>query len=329
MRLALTVWLMLWLMPFNVPIAATMQDDTLRDSFSGLMAFFAVARERSFTRAAARLDLSQSAVSHAVRSLEKKLGVRLLSRSARSVVPTEAGEQLLRTVAPQFDEIDAELSALSELRDSPAGTVRITASDHAVRTVLVPKLKSFLPKYPDIKVELFSDSGFVDIAAERFDAGVRLGEAVAQDMIAVRISSDIRYTVVATRRHFSRRAIPQTPRDLMHHNCINLRLMTHGGLWAWEFEKGGRQLNVRVDGQLTYNNVFDCLDAAVAGLGVAYVPEELAQPYVHTGHLVPALEDWRPRWSGFHLYYPSRRQPSGAMALLIDALRHVEPHSDS
>ncbi len=300
----------------------TMQDNTLRASFSGLIAFIAVAREKSFTRAAAKLGLSQSAVSHAVRSLEQHLSVRLLARSSRSVSPTEAGERLLRTVAPQFEEIDAELAAVSELRDSATGSIRITASDHAIRTVLSPKLKTFLPKYPGIKVELFGDSGFADIAADRFDAGVRLGEAVAQDMIAVRISPDIRFTVVATKRYFAHRAMPRKPDDLMHHNCINLRLATYGGLWAWEFEKGGRQINVRVDGQLTYNNIFDCLDAAVAGLGVAYVPAELAQPFVRAKHLVPVLEEWCPLWSGFHLYYPSRRQPSGAMALLISALRH-------
>jgi len=299
-----------------------MQDNLLRNSFSGLMAFFAVARERSFTRAAARLGLSQTAVSHAVRSLEKNLGVRLLVRSSRTVVPTEAGERLLLTVAPHFEEIDAGLSALSELRDKPAGTIRITAPDHAIRTILAPRLKAFLPRYPEIKVELFADNGFVDLATERFDAGVRLGESLAQDMIAVRIGPAVQFAVVATKRHFSRRAMPQTPADLMHYNCIKLRLMTHGGLWAWEFEKAGRQMNVHVDGQLTYNNVFDCLDAAVAGLGVAYVPAELAEPYVRAGHLVPALQDWCPRWSGFHLYYPSRRQPSGAMALLVAALRY-------
>ncbi|KAF1018814.1 MAG: HTH-type transcriptional regulator PgrR [Paracidovorax wautersii] len=299
-----------------------MQDKLLRESFSGLTAFFAVARERSFTRAAARLGLSQTALSHAVRGLEKKLGVQLLTRNSRSVMPTDAGERLLATVVPQFEEIDAEIQALSELRDSPTGTIRITASDHAIRMVLSPKLKKFLPKYPGIKVELFTDNGLVDLAAGQYDAGVRLGEQVAQDMIAVRISPDVRFTAVATKRYFANRAIPKTPEDMIQHNCINLRLATHGGLWAWEFEKGGRQVNVRVDGQLTYNSIFDCLDAAVAGLGLAYVPADMAHPYVRAGHLVPVLDDWVPPWSGLHLYYPSRRQPSGAMALLIAALRH-------
>ena len=298
-----------------------MQKDILRDSFAGLTAFIAVARERSFTRAGARLGLSQTAVSHAVRGLEKSLGVQLLVRNSRGVVPTEAGERLLSTVVPQLAEIDAELAALAELRESPTGTIRITASDHAIREVLGPKLRTFLPKYPGIRVELSADNAFTDIAAADFDAGVRLGESVAQDMIAVRISPDIRFAVVATKRHFTPRGLPRTPEDLMQHNCINLRLPTYGGLWAWEFDNGRRQVNVRVEGQLTYNSIYDCFDAAVAGLGVAYVPQELAAPYVKTGHLISVLSDWAPLWSGFHLYYPSRRQSSGAMALLVAALR--------
>ena len=298
-----------------------MQDDLLRNSFGGLTAFFAVARARSFTRAAARLGLSQTAVSHAVRSLEKTLGIRLLARNSRAVVPTEAGEHLLLTVAPRLEEIDAGLLEVSELRDKPAGSIRITAPEDALRLLLVPKLKKFLARYPDIKLELFLDNGYVDLAAEQFDAGVRLGESVAQDMIAVRIGPPVQFTVVATKRYFATRPRPQKPADLVAHNCINVRQMTHLALWAWEFEKGGRQVNVRVDGQLTYNSLFDCLASAVAGLGVAYVPTELAEPYVRAGHLVPVLQDWCPLWSGFHLYYPSRRQPSGAMAMLIAALR--------
>lgn len=304
-----------------------MRDDILRESFSGLVAFVAVARERNFTRAAARLGLSQSAVSHAVRALEARLGARLLARNSRTVSPTEAGERLLATVAPQLEEIDAEMAALAELRDSPAGTIRITTSDHQIRTVLAPRLKKFLPQYPGIKVELFADNGLVDLAAEQFDAGVRLGERVAQDMIAVRIGPDIRFSVVASKRYFASHPLPAQPDDLMQHNCINLRLPTYGGLWAWEFEKAGRQLNIRVDGQLTFNSIYDCLDAAMAGLGVAYVPEDMALPYIRTGHLVCVLEDWCPYWSGYHLYYPSRRQPSGAMALLIAALRY-EPEAN-
>lgn len=303
-------------------VTEAMQDDILKQSFGGLMAFIAVAREKSFTRAAAHLGLSQSAVSHAVSSLERSLGTRLLARNSRSVSPTEAGVRLLETVTPRFEEIDAELQALSELRESPTGTIRITASDHPIRSVISPKLKKFLPKYPGIKVELFADNGLIDIAADRFDAGVRLGEAVAQDMIAVRIGPDTRFTAVATKRYFANRPEPEKPEDLMQHNCINLRLPTHGGLWPWEFEKDGRQVNVRVDGQLIYNSIYDCLDAAVAGLGLAYVPEDIAEPYVTAKHLIPVLKEWCPLWTGLHLYYPSRRQPSGAMALLIAALRH-------
>lgn len=298
-----------------------MEHKTLRDAFAGLTVFFAVARERSFTKAAARLGLSQTAVSHAVRTLEARLGSQLLSRNTRTVTPTEAGEQLLQTVAPQMEQIDAELEALNDLRDSPTGTLRITASDHAVHTVLMGKLKRFLPKYPGIKVEVFTDNGLVDIVAERFDAGVRLGESLDQDMIAVRIGPDARFAAVATRSYLSRHPAPEQPEDLMHHNCINIRLPTHGNLWPWEFEKDGRRLNIRVDGQLIFNTTFDCLDAAIAGLGVAYLPEELAEPYLRSGHLVRLLDDWCPMWPGLHLYYPSRRQPTGAMSLLIAALR--------
>lgn len=299
-----------------------MYENILRDAFAGLKVFFTVARERSFTRAAAHLGVSQTAVSHAVTALEKTLGVRLLIRNSRQVVPTQAGERLLLNVAPRFAEIDAELAALSDLRDSPTGTIRITASDHTIRSVLAPKLKKFLPTYPGIKVELFADNGLTDIAAARFDAGVRLGEAVPQDMIAVRIGPDLRFAAVATRRYFADRPIPQTPEELQQHNCINLRLPTYGGLWAWEFAKDGREVNIRVDGQLVFNSIYDCRDAVVAGHGIAYIPEDLAQPYVETGHLVSVLQDWCPSWTGHHLFYSSRRQPSGAMALLIAALRH-------
>ncbi|MFJ4142592.1 LysR family transcriptional regulator [Pseudomonas sp. NPDC089734] len=298
-----------------------MEHSILRGSFTGIIAFIAVAREQSFTRAGARLGISQTAVSHAVRSLEKRLGVQLLVRNSRAVSPTEAGERLLRTVSPELAEIDADLLALTALGESPAGSIRITASDHAIREVLMPRLKSFFPKYPGIKIELSADNTLTDIAAEQFDAGVRLGGTVAQDMIAVRISPDARFAVVATRRYFASQPQPQEPADLLQHNCINIRLPTYGGLWAWEFEREGREVNLRVDGQLTYNSIYDCLDAAVAGLGVAYVPIEMAQPYITSGHLVSVLEDWCPVWPGFYLYYPSRRQPSGAMSLLVSALR--------
>ena len=282
-----------------------------------------MAREGSFTRAAAQLGLSQTAVSHAVRSLEERLGLRLLTRNSRGIAPTAAGEHLLRTIEPQFAEIDASRDAIAELSSSPSGTIRITASDHSIRRVLTPKLRHFLAHYPDIKVELHSDNQLMDLAAGRFDAGVRLGEQVAQDMIAVRVGPDIRFAAVATRPYFAERELPQDPNDLLRHNCINLRLPTHGGLWAWEFEKAGREIAVRVEGQLIYNSIYDCVEAAMAGLGVAYVPEDLVQPYIGTGHLISVLEDWTLPWSGYHLYYPCRRQPSGAMALLIAALRHA------
>ena len=300
-----------------------MEDSTLRDSFGGLTALIAVARAKSFTRAAVQLGVSQSAVSHAVRALEERLGARLLARNSRTVTPTEVGERLLHIVAPRLKEIDAEMSALSDLGGSPRGSIRVTAPDYPSRTILAPKLKEFLPKYPDIKVELSIDNRFVDLVAEQFDAGVRLGEAIAQDMIAVQIGPDVRFTVVGTKRYFATHAVPRTPGDLVHHSCVNLRLMAHGGLWAWEFEKGGRPVNVRVDGQLACNDIYECLAGAVAGLGLAYVPEDLAEPYIKAQHLIPVLTDWCPSWGGFYLYYPSRRQPSGAMALLVSALRHA------
>jgi DNA-binding transcriptional LysR family regulator len=292
-----------------------------RDNFSDLIAFIAVAREGSFTRAAARLGLSQSALSHAIRALETRLQLRLLTRTTRSVSPTEAGERLLQRVAPHFEEIDHELEALLELREKPAGTIRITATDYAIRTVLWPKLATFLPRYPDIKVELVSEYGLADIAEQRFDAGVRFGETVAKDMIAVRVGPDVRFAVVGTPAYFESRTLPKAPPDLTAHTCINLRLPTHGGLWAWEFKRGDHALNVRVDGQLVFNSIFDVFGAAVAGLGLAYVPEEMALPLIEEKKLVRVLVSWCPLWAGYHLYYPSRRQPSRAMALLVDALR--------
>jgi DNA-binding transcriptional LysR family regulator len=293
-----------------------------RGNLDDLLAFLAVARERSFTKAAAKIGISQSALSHTIRELEARLGVRLLTRTTRSVAPTEAGERVIRTVGPRFEEIEAELVAVSELRERPAGTIRITATDYAADTLLWPKLTKFLRAYPDIKVEIIVDYGFTDIVAERFDAGVRSGEQVAKDMIAVRISPDVRIAVVAAPSYFRNRSEPKRPQDLVDHNCINLRLATHGGLYAWEFEKGGRELKVRVEGQLTFNGSFQMLHGALAGFGLAYVPEDLAQPHIAKGHLKRVLEDWCPPYSGYHLYYPSRRQPSAAFALMVDALRH-------
>jgi DNA-binding transcriptional LysR family regulator len=295
-----------------------MQRGTLDD----LAAFAAVGTERSFTKAAVKLGVSQSALSHTIRELEARLGVRLLARTTRSVAPTEAGERLLRIVGPRFDEIGAEIAALSELREKPAGTIRITATEHAVNDIVLPKLAKLLRDYPDIKVEMTIDYGLTDIVTERFDAGVRSGEQVAKDMIAVRIGPDMRMAVVGAPAYFRKRSEPKRPQDLVNHNCINLRLPTLGGLYAWEFEKAGRELKVRVEGQLTFNSTAQMLNAALSGFGLTYVPEGLAQPHVAKGRLKQVLADWCPQFSGYHLWYPSRRQPSAAFALLVEALRH-------
>lgn len=293
-----------------------------RENVSDLLTFLAVARERSFTRAAAKLGVSQSALSHTIRGLEELLGIRLLTRTTRSVSPTEAGERLLQSVGPRFEEIEAELEALSELREKPAGTVRITAGDHVVHSILWPKLTKFLPKYPDIKVEIDINNGLTDIVAQRYDAGVRLGEQVAKDMISVRIAPDVRFAVIGAKSYFAKHSPPETPRDLVAHTCINIRLPTSGGLYAWEFEKDGRELKVRVEGQLVFNSIFQNLNAALAGFGLAYMPENLAQPHLAKGRLMRVLEEWCQPWPGYHLYYPSRRQSSPAFALLVNALRY-------
>lgn len=293
-----------------------------RENLNDLVAFLAVAKERSFTKAAAQLGVSQSALSHTMRRLEERLGLRLLTRTTRSVAPTEAGQRLLRAAEPRLDEIDAELAALSALRDKPSGTIRITAHDHAVRAVLWPALAKLLPDYPDIKVEIIIDYGLTDIVAERYDAGVRSGEMVAKDMIAVRIGPDMRSAVVAAPSYFARRPRPKRPQELTTHTCINLRLPTHGGLYAWEFEKGGRELRVRVEGQLVFNATAPMLDAALAGFGLAYVPEDSVQAHLADGLLVRVLADWCPAYPGYHLYYPSRRQPTPGFALLVNALRY-------
>jgi DNA-binding transcriptional LysR family regulator len=293
-----------------------------RGSLDDLLAFLTVARERSFTKAAAKLGVSQSALSHTIREFEARLGLRLLTRTTRSVSPTEAGERLLQTVGPRLEEIEAELTAVGELREKPAGTIRITATEYATSAVLLPKLAKLLREYPDIKVEIVSDYGLTDIVAERFDAGVRSGEQVAKDMIAVRIAPDMRMAVVGAPSYFHNRSEPKKPQDLVEHNCINLRLPTHGGLYAWEFEKGDHGLRVRVDGQTVFNMTTQMLDAALAGLGLAYVPEGFVLPHIAKGRLKRVLEDWCPPYPGYHLYYPSRRQPSAAFALVVDALRH-------
>jgi DNA-binding transcriptional LysR family regulator len=293
-----------------------------RGNLDDLSAFLIVAREGSFTKAAAKLGISQSALSYTIKELEARLRLRLLTRTTRSVSPTAAGERLLRHVAPRIEEIEAELAALGELQEKPSGTIRITATEYATNAVLLPKLAKLLRQYPDIKVEIISDYGLTDIVTQRFDAGVRDGEQVARDMIAVRIGPDARMAVVGAPSYFRNRPEPNKPPQLVEHNCINLRLPTHGGLYSWEFEKGSREIKVRVEGQLFFNTTTQMLHAALAGLGLAYLPEGLVQPHINRGRLKRVLEDWCPPYPGYHLYYPSRRQPSAAFALLVDALRH-------
>jgi len=292
-----------------------------RQTISDLLSFRAVARERSFTRAAAQMGVSPSALSHTVRGLEERLGVRLLTRTTRSVALTQAGERLLVTIDPHFDEIEAGLAALSELRDKPAGAIRVTSGDHAARSILWPAIARLVPHYPDISFEVVIDTALTDIVTERFDGGVRLGEQVAKDMIAVRIGPDMRMAVVGAPSYLEGRSPPRTPHDLAAHRCINLRLPTLGGLYAWEFERSSRELKVRVDGPLAFNDLGMILNSALAGLGLAYIPQDLAEPYFVDGRLVHLLADWTPPFSGYHLYYPSRRQQSPAFAVLVEALR--------
>ena len=293
-----------------------------REDLPDLSVFLAVADERSFTRAAAKLGTSQSALSHTIRRLEERLGVRLLTRTTRSVAPTEAGERLIQTLRPAFDDIAARLEALSELREKPAGALRITSGESAAERILWPALARLLPDYPDISVELVIDQGLTDIVAGRFDAGVRLGEQVAKDMVAVRIGPDLRMAVVGSPAYFAAHPKPLTPYDLADHDCINLRMATTGGLYAWEFGQDGRELNVRVDGRLVFNSVRLLLQAAAAGFGLACVPDDHAALDLASGRLVRVLDDWCPPFSGYHLYYPSRRQQSAAFALLVEALRY-------
>jgi len=293
-----------------------------RENLNDLLAFLAVARERSFTKAAAQLGVSQSALSHTMRALEERLGLRLLTRTTRSVSPTEAGQRLLNTIGPRFEEIETELAALSAFRDKPAGTLRITAGEHSAETILGPALERLLPDYPDIRAEVIIDYGLTDIVAERYDAGVRLGEQVAKDMIAVRIGPDMRMAVVGAPSYFATRKRPKVPQDLMVHDCINIRLPTYGGVYAWEFEKGARELRVRVEGRLVFNNISLRLKAALAGLGVAFLPEDQVEKHIADGRLVRVLADWCPPFPGYHLYYPSRRQSSPAFTVLVEALRY-------
>ncbi|MEW5421715.1 LysR family transcriptional regulator [Amorphus sp. 3PC139-8] len=296
----------------------------LRENIVDLMSLIVVAREGSFTRAAAQIGVSQSALSHSIRGLEERLGLRLLTRTTRNVTPTPEGERVLERIAPHLAEVEAELEALIEMRDRPAGIIRITADGYAAETLLWPKLAPVLKHYPDLKVEVVMDYGLTDIVAEKFDAGVRLGEQLSEGMIAVRIGPDFRMLAVASPAYLEGREPPQSPQDLTGHVCINLRLPTHGGLYAWEFEKDGRELRVRVEGQLTFNTIGAVVEAALEGYGIGFVPESLVRGHVDAGRLVTVLEDWCPPFPGHYLYYPHRRQTSPAFRVIIDALRHRE-----
>ena len=294
-------------------------------NFNDILAFLAVAREGSFTKAAAKLGVSQSALSQTVRALEERLSLRLLVRTTRSVAPTEAGEHLLRTVAPRFDEIEAELALVSARRSKPAGILRISAGEHAALTILQPAIARLLPEYPDIHIEVMVENSMTDIVAARCDAGVRLGEHVARDMIAMPIGPDFRMAIVGSPGYFARHHPPTTPQELMAHNCINMRLPTHGGLFAWEFAKDGQQIKVRVEGQMVFNNIAMRLHSALDGLGLACMAEDVVLPYLADGRLVRVLADWCPAYAGYQLYYPSRRHPTPAFSLLLDTLRYTAP----
>ena len=291
-------------------------------NLNDLVAFLAVAREKSFTKAAAQLGVSQSALSHTMRALEDRMGIRLLTRTTRSVSPTQAGDRLLSAIGPHFEDIQAELDAIGSLRDKATGSVRITAGLHVTETILWPKLQPMLRKHPDVHVEIVVDYGLANIVADRFDAGVRLGEQVAKDMIAVRIGPDFRFVVVAAPSYFLNRLEPRVPADLTGHSCINLRMPTYGGLYAWEFERGGREINARVEGQLTFNNSRQILDAALAGFGIAYLPEDTVKPHIHRKKLIQVLDGWCAPFPGYHIYYPTRRQSSPALSLVVEALQH-------
>jgi DNA-binding transcriptional LysR family regulator len=293
-----------------------------RDNINDILVFFAVARERSFTRAAARLGMTQSALSHIVRSLEARLGVRLLTRTTRSVSPTEAGERLLQNVAPRLEEIEAEIAAVSDLGDKPAGTVRITAIDHVIDQVLWPRIAPLLPQYPDLHVEFSADYRIVDIAAERYDIGVRHGDQVDKDMIAVRLTPDVRMRIVGAPAYFAHRPRPASLADLMKHNCINLRLASSGGIYAWELRHAGQDIEARVRGQAVFSTAGHILQGALDGAGLGFLPQEMVGAHVQAGRLVSVMEDWCPLWPGLHAYYPSRRHSSRALALVIDAIRH-------
>ena len=293
-----------------------------RDEVSDYLAFVAVAEQRSFTRAAAQLGTSQSSLSHLVKRLEGRLGLRLLTRTTRSVAPTDAGERLLETLRPAFNEIDASVDALSALRDKPAGLVRITTGLHAAQTLLWPAVAKLLPNYPEIKLEISTDQALTNLVEGRFDAGVRLGEHVARDMVAVRIGPDLRFAIVASPAYFKAHPRPKTPQELSGHDCINLRFPTRGGLYAWEFEKAGREINVRVEGSLIFNDMRQIIQAALDGFGIALTMEDEVKGLIAEKRLVRVLDDWCQPFAGYHLYYPSRRQLSPAFQVLVDALKY-------
>jgi DNA-binding transcriptional LysR family regulator len=293
-----------------------------RDNINDILAFLAVAQERSFTRAAARLGISQSALSHTVRALEARLGVRLLTRTTRSVSPTEAGERLMQTVGPRLEEIDAEIAAVSELGDKPVGTIRITAIDHVVDSVLWPRLAPVLEQYPDVRVEISAEYRMVDIAAERFDIGVRYGDQVQQDMVAVRLTQESPMCIVGAPRYFQTHRDPLTVKDLARHNCITLRLSSSGRIYAWELHEGGKPVEARVTGQLTFSGAYQMLDAALSGYGLAFLPADMTQPHVAAGRLRRVMDEFCPSFPGLHAYYPSHRNSSRAMQLVIDAIRY-------
>jgi DNA-binding transcriptional LysR family regulator len=294
-----------------------------RENLNDLLAFLAVAQDRSFTRAAARLGVSQSALSHTIRSLEERLGVRLLTRTTRSVSPTEAGERLMQTVAPRLEEIEAEVAAVSDLGERPSGTVRITAIDHVIDSVLWPRLAPVLEKYPDVRVEISSDYRLIDVAAERYDIGVRYGDQVEKDMVAVRLTPDVPMTIVASPRYFETHPVPVRVQDLVRHNCITLRL-AGGGIYAWELRDGGREIEARVSGQVTFNGAYQMLNAAISGYGLAFLPEDMTQPHVQAGRLMRVMDDCCPSFPGLHAYYPSRRHSSRALRMVIDAIRATD-----
>ena len=297
----------------------------LKRNLNDLLAFVTVAREGTFTRAAATLGVTQSALSQAIRGLEERLRIRLLTRTTRSIGLTAAGERLMRTIGHRFEEIESELDALTDLRDKPAGTVRITCGDNVLHRTLLPKLLPLLRDYPDIKFEFDMNYGFRDIVADRFDAGVRLGNTIDKDMIALPIGPPLRMAVVASPAYFEDRPVPKTPEDLVKHNCINQRMPTSGGLYVWDFERRGRKVNIRVDGSLIFNSVPPQIDAALAGHGIALLPEDELMEHIELGRLARVLEDWCPKFAGYHLYYPSRRQPSPAFSLVVEALRFDGP----